>query len=94
MVSQDQDIAECFESPQIIAFKKNSPPLRIQEKGNIRGMPRYGKQCTACPYIKEGQSIQNNQRTWEIKKNCESRNIIYMIECKKVRCKTQLNNNV
>ena len=105
MVSQDQYLGECFESPPIIAFKKQQnlrehliraklpPPLRKQEKRNLMGMSRCGKQCTACPYIKEGKSIASasKQRTWKINKslNCESKNIIYMIECKKERCRTK-----
>ena len=101
MTSQDQYLSECFESPPIIAFKKQMnlrehllrakvpPPVRPHEKRNVRGVFKCGKQCTACPYIKEGRTITNKQKTWRIEKNlnCESSNIVYLIECKKDRCK-------
>ena len=103
MVSQDQYLAECFQNPPIIAFKKQQnlrehiiraklpPPLKIHEKRKMRGMTKCGKQCSACPYIKEGKTIEHKQTTWQINKslNCESRNIVYMIECQKERCKKQ-----
>ena len=45
--------------------------------------------CTVCPYVKEVKEIKINNRKgpWKINKNvnCETRNIIYMIEC--LKCK-------
>ena len=51
-------------------------------------MKRCGKMCTACPYIKEGRNIKINQKeTWKINKNvnCETPNIVYLIECQKCK---------
>ena len=52
-------------------------------------MKRCGKMCTICPYVKEGTDIKvNNKRfPWKINKsvNCETNNIVYMIEC--LKCK-------
>ena len=52
-------------------------------------MKKCGKSCNACPYIKEGKLIKSDKFTWTISQNvnCESRNIIYMIECQKDNCK-------
>ena len=53
------------------------------------GKPHWG----LCPYIKEGRQVKfGNNNTWNINSrvNCESTNIVYMIECKKVRCKITL----
>ena len=51
-------------------------------------MFKCGQQCTACPYIKEGKSIKLKKSQWNINRNlnCESRNIIYLIECQKEKC--------
>ena len=52
------------------------------------GMRQCGKMCTACPYIKGGKQIQMDKHTtWKINKNlnCETQNIIYLIEC--LKCK-------
>ena len=52
------------------------------------GMKKCGKWCTACPYIKEEKTVQiDTQKTWKINKNlnCESANIIYLIEYKKCK---------
>jgi hypothetical protein len=41
--------------------------------------------CTACPYIKEGKSININGIKWKINQqlNCKSFNIVYAVICKK-----------
>ena len=52
-------------------------------------MKRCGKQCPACPFVKEGKYVNSKKSTWTISSvvNCESRNIIYLIECNKAGCK-------
>ena len=53
-------------------------------------MAKCGKDCTACPYIKEGKHIKINQRnTWKLNRrfNCDSFNVVYMLECNKDNCK-------
>ena len=42
------------------------------------------------PYVKEGKTISiDRKKTWQITKNvnCQSSNIIYLIECSKEHCK-------
>ena len=56
-------------------------------------MFRCGK-CLACSYIKEGKTVngrdfKNKRFTWKIGKegSCESKNIVYLLECEKEYCK-------
>ena len=51
-------------------------------------MKKCGKNCTACPYIKEVKSLYINKKEWKINQslNCEIFNCIYLIECKKDNC--------
>ena len=66
-------------------IKEASP--RMSENG----MKKCGKSCPACPFIYEGKFVKLNKRRWEIhgKLNCETKNIIYLIECKKQTCKAR-----
>ena len=55
-------------------------------------MKKCGK-CLACSYVKEGQSIsgisyKNETITWKIERpeNCNSKNVVCMIECDKNNC--------
>ena len=54
-----------------------------------RGMKKCGKPCPTCPFVKEGKSIKYKKTNWEIygKVNCETKNVIYLIECNKESCK-------
>ena len=102
MVSQNQYLSECFPEPPLTAHKRPTnireflirskvPPNPDQRpKRYTNGMQKCGNQCTACPYISETKKIKINSRnTWLInrKMNCNSYNIIYMIECNIDRCK-------
>ena len=51
-------------------------------------MKKCGKNCTACPYIREVKSLRINQSEWKINQslNCEISNNVYLIECKKTNC--------
>jgi len=96
MICQDQHLKEVFESPPLIAYKRQrnikdnlirakvaNPPKERPLRENC-GMKKCGKECTACPYIQEGKFVKiNGQTQWKINKrvNCESKNLIYMIEC-------------
>ena len=53
-----------------------------------QGMKNCGKQCPACPFIKEGKYVKLKKSTWTISSvvNCESSNIVYLIECQKEGC--------
>ena len=48
-------------------------------------MKKCGKNCTACPYIREVKSLRMNGKDWKINQNlnCNTYNCLYMIECKK-----------
>ena len=52
-------------------------------------MTKCGKSCTACPFIREGKSLQINKKQWSIEKkyDCNTFNVVYAIMCKKERCK-------
>ena len=54
----------------------------------MRGMKRCGKNCSACPYIREVKSLNINTNAWKINQNlnCEIANYIYLIECMKEDC--------
>jgi hypothetical protein len=102
MTSQDQYLAECFPEPPLTAFRRQrnirdllikakvpEPPKQHAQR-NLKGMTKCGKSCTACPYIKSGKIIKINENTnWNINKkaNCESYNVVYLIECEKENCK-------
>ena len=102
MAKQDQHLAECFSEPPLTAFRrpKNlrellikakvpSPP-NLRPERNIKGMKRCRKGCTACPYVRETKNVKiNKKETWQInrKHDCQSFNIIYLIECNIDKCK-------
>ena len=99
MICQDQHLKEVFKCPPITAFKRQknlkdkiirakvADPPNLRPKRQTNGMKRCGKMCSACPYIKEGKDIDKFKGTekWKINKpvNCETRNIVYLIECLK-----------
>ena len=101
MTSQDQYLAEVFPQPPLTAFRRQTTirnlvikakvpdQPRRHEKRQLKGMVKCGKSCTACPYIKEGKTVRiNENKEWTINKhvNCESYNIVYLIECDKTNC--------
>ena len=54
-----------------------------------KGMSKYNKPCTDCPYILEGKEVKvNNNATWRIMApmNCNSENCVYLIEYNKQNC--------
>ena len=95
--------SEVFLQPPLTAFRRQSnlrdhlirakvptdPKLHPQRRS--RGMKKCGKNCTACPYIKEVKSLYINQKEWKINQNlnCEIFNCIYLIECKKDNCNSK-----
>ena len=74
-----------FRDPPLTAFKrqKNIRDHLIRAKvpsdpkpypsRRIRGMKRCGKNCSACPYIREVKSLNINTNEWKINQNfnCE-----------------------
>ena len=102
MVSQNQYLAKCFPKPPLTAFKRPKNikeflirakvplPPEVRNKRDLKGMKKCTKQCSACPYISEGRNIKINKRnTWKIYKrlDCNSFNVIYMIECNIDKCR-------
>ena len=66
------------------------PEARRYEQRIKRGMNKCGKQCPACPFIKCGNKVKVNSKTdWNINKNmnCDSFNVIYLLECDKDNCR-------
>ena len=49
------------------------------------------RQCHACPFIREGNKVNTETFEWKINKpvSCEDRNIMYLIECRKEKCRLQ-----
>ena len=101
MVSQDPYLSEVFTQPPLTAFRRQRnikdhiiraklpvDPKMYPERRQ-RGMKKCGKNCTACPYIREVKSLRMNGKDWKINQNlnCNTYNCVYMIECKKDNCK-------
>ena len=66
------------------------PENRRYEQRIKRGMNKCGRQCTACPLIKCGNKVKlKNNKEWNINKNvnCDSFNVIYLLECNKDNCR-------
>ena len=92
---------EVFPKPPIVGYKRQKnikdylirskvPPIQSNKPNRqSRGMKKCGKPCPTCPFVKEGKSIKYKKTNWEIygKVNCETKNVIYLIECNKEPCK-------
>ena len=63
----------------------------LRPKRSIKGMFKCNlSNCRACPFINETKVVKKGRKnTWQLNKKftCHSTNIIYLIECKKDRCK-------
>ena len=100
MTSQDNLMKETFPEPPLIAYKRQrnigdsiirakvSPDIPHQRRV-LKGMKKCTKQCHACPYIQERKSVKHGKYTWSINDqvNCNSKNIIYLIQCNKENCR-------
>ena len=100
MVSQDPYLSEVFTQPPLTAYRRQrnirdnlirakvpmDPKPYPQRKQ--RGVRKCGKNCTACPYIREVKSLKINKIEWKINQslNCDISNCVYMIECRKDNC--------
>ena len=91
---------EVYPEPPLIAYKrqKNIKDSIIRAKVStkserpvrrLKGMKKCTKNCTACPFVKEGSEVKRFKQKWNITKdvNCETSNCVYMIECQKEYCK-------
>ena len=102
MTCQDPYLKEVFKAPPLTAFKrqKNIRDHIIRAKlpnsqrayplRNLKGMKKCKKTCRACPFIKETKCINiDRENSWNIEQNldCNTSNVVYMIECNKENCK-------
>ena len=97
----DPYLEEVFPEPPLIAYKRQKnirdflirakvpQKLNSRPQRKIPGMKKCNKQCHACPYIKQCKEVKNSNFQWKIRDtvNCESSNIVYLIECQKDKCK-------
>ena len=100
MCWMDNNFKKTFPNPPIAAFKKqkNIRNFVIRAKvysenisrnqRTILGMFSCNKPCLTCPFVNQRKKISCNNFTWEIRKkvNCETSNIVYLIECNKTNC--------
>ena len=99
MVENDPHLKEAFPLPPLVAYKRPQnvrdklirakiPQTEKRLKRNIGGMKKCGN-CPICPFIKEGKTIQSTASKFKIDVNkpvnCQSRNILYCIQCDKCR---------
>ena len=93
-MTNDQYMAEVFPQPPLTAFRRqnNLKDLLIRAKvpGDRRphrlqnGMTKCGRPCTACPYTRPNEKVrikENLYWTINIKVDCQSFNVIYLLEC-------------
>ena len=97
MTKHNQHMKDVFPEPPLVANKKNKnikdylvraklPTLESNRpKRLITGMKTCGKQCPICPFINQVKTIEGNNFKWKIGKQltCETKNIVYMIQCEK-----------
>ena len=52
-------------------------------------MKKCGKDCPACPFIREGKQLKVNGKQWKINRtfDCQAYNIVYAIVCQKDSCR-------
>ena len=102
MIGQDPYLKEVFKAPPLTAFKrqKNIRDHIIRAKlpnsqrayplRTLKGMKKCKKFCRACPFILETKCINiDRENSWNIEQNldCNTSNVVYMIECNKENCK-------
>jgi hypothetical protein len=75
MTRKNPYLAEVFPEPPLVAFKRQKnikdylvrskvPPIQNRKsQRDKRGMRRCGKQCPACPFVKEGKFIKYDKST-------------------------------
>ena len=100
MTTQDFYLKSVYPEPPLLAYKRQRnisdmliraklpPPIKAYPERKLLGVTKCGKQCPVCPFIKEGKYIKGPNKTWNIaeKVDCNTNNIIYLIECNKTNC--------
>ena len=101
-LARDPHLKEVFPQPPLTGFKRQKNlrdhliRAKVPEKESLyptrqlKGMTKCNRSnCRGCPFIKETKSVNiNSQQKWNINKtvNCNSENLIYLIECDKENC--------
>ena len=104
MIEDDPRLKEVFQQPPLVAYKRNKnlkdmlirskvpKPNNSRPKRKLTGMKKCGK-CVTCPFVKESKKVKSTATNFykEINQSvdCNSDNIIYMIECGKNNCREQ-----
>ena len=100
MTAMNTYLSEVFPNPPMTAFKRQRnikdfiirakvfPPPKRNNTRILIGMRKCNRPCPACPFIEERKVIRGDNFTWQLRKNfnCESKHVIYMIECSKSNC--------
>ena len=101
-MTQDPYMVEVFPQQPLTAFRRQNnlrdfllrakvPAIKsLYPQRQQRGISKCEKNCTACPYVMSGTKVRIKENLyWEInrKVNCQSFNVIYLIECDKETCK-------
>ena len=97
-MTQDPRLKEIFPEPPLVAYKRPQnikdkiirakvPPINnLRPKRHIPGMKRCNN-CGICPYVREGKSVRATSTNFKTDINtmvtCSSKNIIYLLGCKK-----------
>ena len=94
----DPEMKENFPDPPLVAYKRPQtirnklirakvPSLKSKPRRVINGMHKCKKSCDICPYVKAGKVIKAAHTDVKVHlqkhHDCESRNIVYIIQCKK-----------
>ena len=100
-MSKDPRLSEIFPLPPLVAYKRppnikqkiiraKIPSVSSRPKRESKGMRRC-LNCAACPFIKEGHTVQATQSNFKVdinvQANCLTTNCIYLLGCK--RCPQQ-----
>ena len=94
---------EVFPKPPLVAYKtqknisdffiraKVPPPPKNRPYRRLNGMKKCQHGCVICPFIREGKTVKGKDFTWNLNRplNCNTRNIVYMIECNLPDCKNR-----
>ena len=102
MVNRDQHLKEVFPVPPLTGYKRQRnlrdmlvrakvpEKLKLYPKRNLKGMSKCNQPyCRICPFVKEEKKIKiDRKESWYINKpvNCNSHNVVYLIECTKENC--------
>ena len=97
---QDPQMKENFPKPPLVAYTRphtirqkliraKLPSRNVKPKRVINGMFRCKKNCKICPYVKTCKAIKATHSDMVVHlhkhHDCQSRNIVYLIQCKKCK---------